>query len=48
MKKQLVLVVMGVFLLFGGAIEFQEAEVDVKQEILLASKDMHPDPIPEG
>lgn len=48
MKKQLVLVVMGIFLLFGGAMEFHEVGVDAKEEIQLASKDQHPDPIPEG
>ncbi|MGD6777248.1 hypothetical protein ACQCU1_07490 [Sutcliffiella horikoshii] len=48
MKKQLVLLVMAVFLVCCGAVEFQEAGVDSKQEILLASKDQHPDPIPEG
>ncbi|WP_404469914.1 hypothetical protein [Sutcliffiella horikoshii] len=48
MKKQLVLLVMAVFLVCGGAVEFQDAGVDSKQEILLTSKDQHPDPIPEG
>ena len=48
MKKQLVLVVMAASLLFGGVVEFQKAGVDSKQEIILVSKDLHPDPIPEG
>ncbi|MGD6780322.1 hypothetical protein [Sutcliffiella horikoshii] len=48
MKKQLVFLVMAVFLVCGGAVEFQEAEVDSKQEIFLTSKDQHPEPIPEG
>lgn len=48
MKKQLVLMVMAVFLVCGGTVELQEAGVDSKQEILLASKDQHPEPIPGG
>lgn len=48
MKKQLVLLVMAVFLLLGGAVELQEAGANPQQEVLLASKDQHPDPIPGG
>ncbi|NLP50421.1 hypothetical protein [Bacillus sp. RO1] len=48
MKKRLVLLGLAFFLLFGGATVFQEAGIDPRQEVLLATKDQHPDPIPEG
>ncbi|WP_156317860.1 hypothetical protein [Bacillus sp. CHD6a] len=48
MKKRLVLLGMAFFLLLGGASVTQDAGVDPTQEVLLATKDQHPDPIPGG
>ncbi len=49
MKKSLVLLVLAVFLMFGGAGEFQKAEVQTQPDVMTPSaKDEYPEIIPGG
>ncbi|WP_157860722.1 hypothetical protein [Bacillus sp. LL01] len=49
MKKNLVLLAIAVFLLFGGAGELQKEQVQTQPDVMSTSgKDEHPEPIPGG